>query len=128
MSVAIVGNTGINAIAHAASKFIFEHGKFISEKLPVSTFDVVTIRQYLYQRNMDAFNQRYNEDDPAPRFTPSYEDNIPPVLTLAAIDAYLYQVSDLNDEKLYNLLRNTRLHTIQHMDGYNEAWYEAMSN
>lgn len=125
MSVTIVGNTGINAITHAASKFIFKHGKFISEKLPAHTFDVVTIGQYLYQRNMDAFNQRYGENNPAPRFQLHHND-VPAILTLAAIDAYLYQVSDLNDEELYNLLRNTRLHTIQHMDGYDEAWYEAM--
>ncbi|GGI15424.1 hypothetical protein GCM10007377_15830 [Galliscardovia ingluviei] len=130
MSVAIVGNTGINAIAHAASSFIYEYGQFLSteEKLPITTFDITTIGQYLYQRNMDAFNQRYCGDNPAPQFKPYYSDDISPVFTLAAIDAYLYQVSDLYDDKLTYLLTQARLYTIETMDGYDEAWRQAMSN
>lgn len=129
MSVAILGNTGINAIARAASALIFENriNRYTDEKMPITTFDVTTIGQYLYQRNMDAYNQRYSEDNPAPKFEPHYND-VPAVLTLAAIDAYLYQVGDLYDDKLTHLLNQTRLHVIRHMDGYDEAWFAAMSD
>lgn len=129
MSVAILGNTGINAIAQAASALIFKNriDTVLMKKMPVTTFDVNTIGQYLYQRNMDAYNQRYSEANPAPKFEPHYND-VPAVLTLAAIDAYFYQVSDLYDDKLTHLLNQTRLHVVRHMDGYDEAWLESMSD
>lgn len=132
MSVIMLGNKGINAIAHAVSAYKRERGMiaWAMHQMPepiASTFDVATIGQYLCQRNIDAFNQERDAHNHAPRFTLTSDDTST-VFVIAAIDAYLNQLElgDIQDDKLTYLLMQTRLYVTQTMSGYVDALNEIL--
>lgn len=110
MSVAILGNRGIDTIALAAYTYFRN--------------DPQTTGQWLYQRNVDAWNMHYNEHDTAPKFQQDL-NYLNSIEVLGAVSAYRYQVADLDDPELFKFLNKIEREAIAHLDGYDDAWHLA---